>query len=512
MKGFSYLALLGALFAGCDDGIISNQSNDITVDPRATLCSDTNAGTSLIFPRVTPPRTEVKVVSIGQGGITDLRVDQIYIEGYEDCDRITLGFTESDRLPEEVVARCPLMIDYRPELPVTMGQDESHTVNLRFQPTTLQVPPDTRLFIKSNALDKTEMCVGIGFQQARPEIVAEPVVAFSGGVAGTEFLQVRNIGSGPLVVQQRVLNLISAPAVDPQTQEPVPEFIVTEQRPLPWEIPANGAETLEIRYEPFDGNRDTAELVFTSNDPQTPELRVTLTSAPVFGVLGVDPNPVVVGTPAPGEGLEVPISFSNAGVRHVDVQSIELVQPASDYSIGGSQQTSFRLAGGASRELRILYRPQTAEGSDGTLRITFDDGDDRTDAVMEVPLVRSGAALPPILDLDPAVVDLSDVALGASETVDITLTNNGGQDLNITRIALTDDSDAAAGLPASDPEFELVSGGMAVTLAAGETHTVQVKLTRGDERIVLIAALVIESNAASSPDVVFFTSNPPREE
>jgi hypothetical protein len=508
MKGFKYLALLAAL-VGCDEGIISQKSNDISIDPRSALCSDTNATPSLVFPRVTPPRTEVKVVTIGQGGETDLTVDEIYIEGFEDCDRVKLGFTESDRLPDEVIARCPLMIDVRPDLPVTMGQDENRTVNIRFQPTTLQVPPETRLFIKSNVRDKEETCVGIGFQQARPEIVAEPVVAFSGGVAGTEFLQVRNIGSGPLVVQQRTLNLISAPAINPQTQEPVPEFTVTEQRALPWEIPANGAETLEIRYEPFDGDRDTAELVFTSNDPQTPELRVLLTSAPTFGVLGVDPNPAVFGSPAAGEGLELPISFSNAGVRYVDVQSIELVQPGTDYSISGSQQTSFRLQGGAARELRVLYRPLDATGSDGELRITYDDGDDRTDPVLSVPLVRSGAALPAIINLDPAVVDQSDLALGASETTDVTITNAGGQDLTITRIALSDDTDA--GLPPSDPEYTIEAGGMGVTLGAGESHTVKVKLTRGDERIVLIAALVIESNAASSPDVVFFTSNPPRE-
>lgn len=521
MKRFGHLApvnlamaLVGLLVAaGCDDGIASKRSNDITLDPRGSLCSDQNAGASMVFPRVTPPRTEVQVVSVGQGGETDLKVTKIFLEDYPDCDRTVLGLTESDRLPDDVLARCPLMIDsVGKTLPAVLGSDENFSVNIRFQPTDLRVPPPTRLVIESNALDKKEMCVGIGFQAAIPEIAADPVVAFPGGVSGTEFLLVRNIGSGPLVVQQRTLTLVSEPALDPQTQEPVPEFIVTEQTALPWEIAANGAETVQIEYRPFDGSRDTAELTFVSNDPEHPEFKVTLTSAPVYGVLNIDPNPAVFGVPRPGEGVERVISFTNSGVRFVDVQAVVIDQAGTDYAISSNQQTSFRLAGGQSREVRVVYQPQTAAGSDATLKVRYDDGDDRTPADVEVPLVRDGAALPAIINVEPASVDMSDVALGATKTQDITLTNTGGADLAITRIALSDDGDAGAGLPASDPEFELVSGGGAVTLGTGESHVVQVKLTRdAEQRIVLIAALVVESNAVSSPDVVFFTSNPPQQ-
>ncbi|MEZ4467048.1 MAG: choice-of-anchor D domain-containing protein [bacterium] len=501
------LALLGLLLvvAGCDDGDLTRKrSNDIALNP-----------TTINFARIVPPQTAAEVVTIRHAGETELRVDKVYLEDYPECDRGKLGFSEADRLPDDIKAMCPLIIDAigtaDGQLPARLISGQFFDVNLRFQPVEATVPLPTRLVVESNALNKAKQYVDIGFDQPIPQIQAEPVVAFPGGVPGTEFLLVRNIGSGPLQVEQYTLTLVSEPAIDPQTQEPIPEFIISQDQPLPWTIPENQAVTVQIEYDPADGNRDTAELVFQSNDPDQPRFTVTLTSAPVFGVLSVQPNPAIFGEPRAGDSVEQVISFTNSGVRFVDVQSVTLNQPGEDYSIDSNQQTSFRLAGGQARELRVVYQPATAEGSDAELVVQYDDGDDRTPGTLNIPLVRRGDGLPAILEVAPAAVDMSDVGLGEARTEDIVLTNNGGQALNISRIALSADGEGG-GIPASDPEFEIVSGGGATMVAPGASHTVQVKLTRGaDDRIVHIAALVVESNAASSPDVVFFTSNPPRE-
>jgi hypothetical protein len=68
----------------------------------------------------------------------------------------------------------------------------------------------------------------------------------------------------------------------------------------------------------------------------------------------------------------------------------------------------------------------------------------------------------------------------------------------------------AAGLPASDPEFTVVDGGGATSIAPGDTHTVRVRFARGAmDRNDHFGALLIESGLQGSPHVVYFTSSPP---
>jgi hypothetical protein len=96
-----------------------------------------------------------------------------------------------------------------------------------------------------------------------------------------------------------------------------------------------------------------------------------------------------------------------------------------------------------------------------------------------------------------------------SREATVTLRNGGGQALEVTRIALSADGDAAS-VPATDAEFTLVAGGGATSVAPGGSHAVRVAFARGaEDRNDHFGALVIESNATGSPHVVYFTSSPP---
>lgn len=489
-----------ALVAGCDDSDFDvTLSNDISVSPQ-----------NIIFPRVVPPQFEVQVVTVRHAGEEPLRVDRIYIEGAEQCSRANFGFAEADIIPDDIKGQCPLMIDVMPELPITLDNQSFEDINIRFQPLDSEVPDGARLVVESNALDKETVYVDIGFQRAQPAISAPPVVSFQAGVEATEFLIVQNIGSGPLQVQAPTLTLLSEPAIDPETQQPVDEFTYSAITAFPWTIDESRSETLDITYRPFDGNRDTAELTFESTDPQNPSFVVRLTSAPVFGVLSVEPNPVAFAVPNVGGATEKMITLRNSGLRYVDVNDITIEQPGEDYRLGGNQQTSYRIEGGNSRTISVVYQPVgDGSGSNATLNIRYDDGNDDTPDILSVPMVPEGAALPPVLTIDPVAVVLDDVAFGETRTVDLTLTNTGGADLEVSRIALSEDGDPAV---PTDPEFSLTAGGGATTIAPNASHTVTVSFTRGaEDNIVHVGALVIESNAASSPDVVSFTSNPPRD-
>jgi hypothetical protein len=495
------LVAAGALVAvGCDDGndIVRRTSNDISISPQ-----------QIFFPRVVAPQFNVQTVEIQHAGIDPLTIRQVFIEGFEECSRAELGFSEADQLPEDVKARCPVIIDVMPELPITLEDQQFETVNIRFQPVDSTVPDALRLVVESNALDKNLQYVDIGFQRAQPQIAAENVVSFQAGVQATEFLIVSNIGSGPLTVQAPTLSLISEPAINEATGQPVDEFRISAITPFPWTVEESRSETLDIEYTPFDGNRDTAELTFMSSDPETPSFVVTLTSAPVFGILNVDPNPVSFAVPSIGGMTEKVITLNNAGVRYIDINGITIDQPEGHYRLAGDGQDSFRIQGGGSRDITIAYQPPGNTSSSATLNIRYDDGNDATPDTIAVPMAPEGEALPPVLNIDPVSLAMDDVALGETREAMITLTNSGGAALNISAIRLSEDGDPTV---ATDPEFMIVSGGEAVDLDPGASHTVTISLTRAeDDALVHVGALIIESNAASSPDVVQFTSNPPQE-
>ena len=77
------------------------------------------------------------------------------------------------------------------------------------------------------------------------------------------------------------------------------------------------------------------------------------------------------------------------------------------------------------------------------------------------------AGLGPEINVTPTPVQFGPVAVGATPTLDVTIENLGGADLNVTGISIT----------SGGPEFS-VSGGLRppdITIAPGNSHTVTVQ-------------------------------------
>lgn len=484
---------------GCDDSDFDRvTSNDITVEPRR-----------LTFRRVSAPQTDVQEFTVGHAGIDPLTVTSVYLEGFEDCALTALGLAPSDIVPEDVKRRCPVVIEEIEELPVTLSAQQFFDVKLRFQPIDSAVPEGLVAVIESDALGRPREEVAIEFQRVQPQISADKFVSFEANVPANKALSVSNVGSGVLLVQAPTLSLITEPALNEVTGEPIDEFRISSQSPFPWEIENGRSLLLDIEYTPVDDRRDTAELTFMSTDSETPSFVVTLTSAPVFGILNVEPNPASFAVPSIGGMTEKVLTLNNAGVGNLDILGITIDQPEGHYRLGGDGQDSFRIQGGGSRDITIVYQPPGNTSSSATLNIRYDDGNDATPDTIAVPMAPEGSALPPVLNIEPVALTLDDVALGETRESMITLTNSGGAALEISAIRLSGEGDPTV---PTDPEFSIVAGGEALTLEPGATHTVTVSLARGaDDMLVHVGALIIESNAASSPDVVQFTSNPPQE-
>ncbi len=480
---------------GCGEEIVARESNEIFLDPPS----------SLTFARVPVGQTDQRIIKISQGGETDLVVSDIRIAGFEQCDFKKNPQADQDPACEFYISESPMPSwDGNEFEELVMTKGTFRQVVVAYRPTMLTPPPPTQLIVNSNVRDKEELTIDLSVLTAQPRIATtdgETSVSFAGTMGSqNKTIGIRNVGTGTLVVTDVQLRPGSAQFRDD-------EFRVEPLSGLPWNVDENGVNEVRITYTPLDEHDDRATLVFLSNDAQAPEFAVTLTSVPVTSQLVIAPNPVVFGETNVNETKRVAVSFTNVGLRNLNVLGLTIEQGGAteDYKLDNDQPRSFQLRAGTSKDVDVIYKPLSAEGSDATLvvRTDADNVAQGETGELRVPLRRSVTGLGPLLGIDPPRVDLSDVAPGASETVELTLSNEGDGPLNVTAIRFTGEQDAPE--PVSDPEFTVSGGGEPTVIAPGEAHTVEVTFSRGaDDRNAHLGTLVVESDAPTSPDLVRF--------
>ena len=521
--GVAILAAVAAL--SCGDGLRQGKSNDISIDAEG-----------LIFkrPQVGRDDSDVEVVQIRSAGATPLTVTRVYLKGtMEPCDLVTLGKTIYDPL-DELDEVCSYLIVDRPVFPKEMPTGDFMEVKLVFHrnpdlgPVSGDLPIGT-LVIESDATRVEDRVreVELSIEGETPKIQANPtVISFPPdspvGASLEESILVRNIGNGTLLVNDVQLRVTTEAARDPAGAV-VDEFVLEPQTELPWSMDENTPFTLVLRYTPYDDVADSAQITIISNDSERPSLVLVATSQPLQGLLQVDPV-VALFELDPGDfETSVDFRFQNNGLKPVEVYDMVIRQPGMDYTIStaGGGNTSFLLqAGDVIEGLAVRYHPADVNAlTDGELFISTnaDNAIDKPaeladlvgDKIIRVPLVHDIAVVPATLTLDPLSIVLTDTPAGETGEATLTISNSGGSPVNISRIGLSTEADAAAGL-ATDPEFKLESGGGPVNLAPGDTHDVVISLTRSPMDLsVHYGAVVVESNVDGSPHIVTLYADAP---
>ncbi|MCA9546996.1 MAG: hypothetical protein KC613_21490, partial [Myxococcales bacterium] len=388
------LALLVALAGvhGCDDDSFSEtKSTNISVTP----------GSIDFDPEPPGSQSVARVITLRQDGETDLSVTNVYLEstqfsGAAQCDRVSLGLGRNDPLPEALNEGCHFIIEERAgarAYPWVLGNNESLQVNVAYR-SVGDTASDWKLVVESNALDRERVEVDLRVRREQPEWGGTQLISFTID-GGQEFGIMRNSGSGLLNVADFRVEYLTPQPVNPDTQEPIDEFRVRADSSLPWNLDNQTAQTYTVVYDPVDQEADVAEIVFTSENALTPEYRVRLTSEPVFSIIDVSPNPAVFGVPMlPERDRRVILTVANRGLKNLNIESILINQPNSEYAIDASSPRSFQLQAGQSQELLVIYTPASAEGSDAQLLITSDADQGADDQrLTTVPLLRSGDAL-----------------------------------------------------------------------------------------------------------------------
>jgi subtilisin family serine protease len=228
----------------------------------------------------------------------------------------------------------------------------------------------------------------------------------------------------------------------------------------------------------YGGNYD-ARLVFTSNDPLTPEVVVPahmhVTGAPDISLM---PTHVDYGPVFTGQKVNKTLVVSNTGTDLLTVSSV-----SSDQADCTVDVTDFTLAPTATRNVVVSFAPTTAGAMIGDVTIASDDPDEGT---LTVHVTGNGVE-PPVIAVTPG--ELADtLSIGGTSTHHVTVSNRGASNLEISVTVFEDPQSeplalvangsgvsvharASAGRDARSVAMSAVESAPAVTVGKGESDT-----------------------------------------
>lgn len=275
--------------------------------------------------------------------------------------------------------------------------------------------------------------------------------------------------------------------------------------------PDDEAEVL-VTYAPRKVGGAEAELCFESNDPNDPTLCVALTALESGPLLQVSPDPILFGVVAANTRATLDVTLTNVGTAPLEPIVVDAdddgVLESTGISLTGS--TDFvpergtrdailhaaltePLAPGASLTLTLAYEPQSDAPDEGELQVRYRFDDE--ERLHRTPV--SGNAAAACLRVTPQSIGFGPVAVGSTARRILSVENCGTDTLEISAIALSEDSSAAFGLDMLP--LALDNGGI-LELSPGALRQFYVTYTPTTEDAAN-GALEIASNDAARPVV-----------
>lgn len=194
-------------------------------------------------------------------------------------------------------------------------------------------------------------------------------------------------------------------------------------------IAAGGEKTVTVTFNPTVVGTENGNLTITSDDPDTPASTVTLTGE------GFQTNPNIVVTPSSlafgnvtvNTSSNLSLKIKNTGDANLSISNV--VSGNSVYTFTGG--TTHTVLPNDSVTITVTFLPTAATAYNTNLTITSNDPDQGT---LNVALTGTGTALQPNITVDPTSLNFGNIAVGNTKSLNITLTNDGQADLNISNI------------------------------------------------------------------------------
>ncbi len=237
-------------------------------------------------------------------------------------------------------------------------------------------------------------------------------------------------------------------------------------------VKPKGSCEIEVVFKPTVLGSRVAEVQISSNDADTPTLRIPVSGvASAVPLADIDVKPASVAFPTTEAGKESKaevITVTNAGSADLTINDVKLASAAAEFTVDpGTCAKGTKLKPKASCEIEVTFKPTTAGSKSTTVSILSDDKDEPA-----VNVALTGLAAPSAIG-DIAFPDKDLLAKGlafgellvqtTSQPKTFKVKNAGGAPLTISDISV------------SDPQFKVdATACTAAPLAAGKACEVEV--------------------------------------
>jgi hypothetical protein len=443
--------------AGNSPQTVALSGTSVTAPGISINPSSVNFGSQLLYTSSAP-----LPVTVANSGTTDLTISSLTITG-ANAQEFSLSAAV---------------------LPVTVGANETTTINIVFTPGATGVRTAT-LTITDNAAGSPHTVALSGTGTAPAVNISPAALNFPGqvvqSVSAPSALTVSNTGNGNLVISTLTI-----------TGANIGDFLLTAGT-LPITVTPGNSTTLTVTFTPRVAGTRTATLMIADNagtSPQTVALSGTATAPGV----SISPPAVNFGSQlvSQAQGVSQPVAISNTGNGNLVISAVTVAGAnASDFSAtAGTLPVS--VAPGSSANVNVTFTPTATGLRAASLSITS-NADSSPNAV-----ALSGTGTATTANIYPSTLNLGNSPVNTtSATQYVTVSNTGGANLVVSSIAISgtnaaDFSYSWMTLPATISPMGLSAIAVTFTPSATGSRT---------------ATLTITDNATGSPQVVALIGN-----
>jgi hypothetical protein len=463
---------------GTVTGVLSIESDAANTPNLTVPLSGTGASVSMPLSDVNPLDIAFAEVEVGGGRIVPVTITNAGTADLRVNDLILTTSTGTD-----------FSLASAPPLPATVPPNTAITLDVRYEPMAVGSATGT-LRIETNSPETPVVTValsGTGVAVPVPQLVVSPPSVSFGevGLGGSQALVVTisNAGNADLTVtgiqiESGELGAFRLGAV------PMPPVLVMPGAALP----------VQVIFEPTVARSVTGTLQIMSDVDGTP-----LVTVPLSGTGGTQTVPLIsVSPPAVGFGdvqvgttraLEVTISNPGTAVLMIDRMAVDGLASAV-FRLDNAPPPPVSIQPGSVLPVEIVYAPELTGLAMGTLEI---ESNASNTPLVIVGLNGNGVPEPmPQIAVSPPLVDFSEVQVGTTRALTVTVTNPGTAELTLTGVA--------------------VDGGPDGVFFLGTVPTIPVGVAPGDSVLLeavfapvtetsVAGTLTIESDVAGMPVV-----------
>ena len=301
--------------------------------------------------------------------------------------------------------------------PITISSSKS--IDVIFKPISLGTKEGIAS-IYSNDIDNPKIDIIVQGSGVHPDIVINPPSIDFGnspvGLTKSSSFDITNLGLGTLTVSS-----ITSSS---------PMFVVTESS---LEIESRQVRNVSVLFTPTSGGSKTGTLTLINNDPDSPDISLSMTGYGAFpsvqyytlnsyGVKVYSPESLSFESSVIGESKTKQVSIQNVG--RVDL-SVSITSTVYQFTI---DSTDIIVTSESIQNITISFMTNSIGDFTGSIDFTTNDPDNST---FSIDVSGSGVSSPKI-EVSPATLLFSDVPVGGSQSLDLTVSNEGTQILDFT--------------------------------------------------------------------------------